>query len=312
MTEKTFDNSFKEELTNRISNINKILNDLMPNDASFIETEKYMYEKILSSVRYSVEAGGKRLRPLLMSLAYELCAIEERDDEKDFLFSCMAAMEFIHTYSLVHDDLPAMDNDVLRRGKPTTHIKYGEDFGILAGDALLNFAYELILKTLTKNFDEKKIRAASILSEKAGIFGMVAGQGLDVQLTGNPLSESELNFIFKKKTAALIEACFMIGATLARRSEEEVFKIEKAGEKLGFAFQIRDDILDEIGDEEEIGKPIKSDLKNEKTTYVTTYGLKKAQEDVKRLSNEAKEILKEFGEHKFLLDLIDYMVMRKS
>lgn len=298
----TVDN-FELELKTRVDYINDILYGML-----VIEDGKF--ERIGRAMNYSVRVGGKRLRPLLMLESYRLCG--GRKEEEDKLHPFMAAMEFIHTYSLVHDDLPAMDNDLLRRGQPTTHAKFGEDFGILAGDGLLNLAYETMLAAILKAGDLKGVKAASVLANKAGIYGMVGGQCLDVDLTGKPIDKDELDFIFKLKTGALIEASFMMGGILAGANEVIVEKLCKAGELTGMAFQIRDDILDEIGNVEEIGKPVGSDEKNDKTTYVSLYGLEKAKVDVKNFLKEAEDILNSISYNEFLVNLLNYMVTRKK
>ena len=298
----TVDN-FELELNTRVDYINDILYGMLVR-------EDGKFERIGRAMNYSVRVGGKRLRPLLMLESYRLCG--GRKEEEDKLHPFMVAMEFIHTYSLVHDDLPAMDNDLLRRGQPTTHAKFGEDFGILAGDGLLNLAYETMLAAILKAGDLKGVKAASVLANKAGIYGMVGGQCLDVDLTGKPIDKDELDFIFKLKTGALIEASFMMGGILAGADEVIVEKLCKAGELTGMAFQIRDDILDEIGNVEEIGKPVGSDEKNDKTTYVSLYGLEKAKVDVKNFLKEAEDILNSISYNEFLVNLLNYMVTRKK
>ena len=227
----------------------------------------------------------------------------------------MAAMEMIHTYSLVHDDLPAMDNDEYRRGKKTTHVVYGEAMGILAGDALLNYAFETAVKAFEMVPDQSRTigQALRILAEKAGIYGMIGGQVVDVLDTGKTVSREELDFIYELKTGALIKASMMIGAVLAGASEMNIYKIEQIAADVGLAFQIQDDILDVTSTTEELGKPVKSDERNEKTTYVTTRGLDKAIEDVTRISEEALRLLDEIEEkNPFLELLIRELIHRKK
>ena len=226
----------------------------------------------------------------------------------------MAAMEMIHTYSLVHDDLPAMDNDDFRRGKPTTHKVFGEDMGILAGDALLNFAYETALKGVGQaRKTEDAVRALQILSEKAGVFGMVGGQVVDVEMTGKPLTEAQIDFIYRLKTGALLEASLMMGAVLAGATEEQVGQMERIGTCIGMAFQIQDDILDLTSTTEELGKPVGSDEKNEKMTYVTIHGMETAKEKVEEYSGQALELLEQLpGENPFLNTLIVELIHRKK
>ena len=225
----------------------------------------------------------------------------------------------IHTYSLIHDDLPAVDNDDYRRGRLTSHKVYGEAMAILAGDALQSYAYEVAAAAAADAAPEdmpRMAQAMKVLTHKPGIYGMVGGQVVDVELTGKPIPEDVLHFIFELKTADMIEAAMMIGAILAGESQETVAQIEKAGLDIGMAFQIQDDILDETGDEAVLGKPVHSDEKNVKTTWVTAYGMEKAVQDVREYSDEAVRILRETGESRhlsndFLFALIEHMVGRK-
>lgn len=294
---------FKDTINKKTELINDILERFLP------EEEGY-FEIISRPVNYSVRAGGKRLRPLLLLESYLLCGGSE--EKTDYIVPFLAGIEYIHTYSLVHDDLPAMDNDMLRRGKPTTHAKFGEDFGILAGDGLLNLAYETMLDAAGKDNTGCAVRAAAVIAKKAGIYGMVGGQSLDVHLTGKAIQPDELDFIFKLKTGALIEAVFAAGAILAGADEETVKVCERIGSHVGMAFQIRDDLLDITGTEEEIGKPVNSDEKNNKTTYVTLFGQEKAEADVYAHTKKALELLEKTGDNKFLCSLIKYMAERKS
>lgn len=297
------------ELKKRVDYINKVLIDNLPEDSGF-------YSLIIEPVKYSVSAGGKRLRPMLVSEAFKLLNGDE--SHRKVLEQFMIAIEYIHTYSLVHDDLPAMDNDALRRGLPTTHVKYGEDIGILTGDALLNYAYEILFNVsysvskLNKEYALNVLKAGKELSRAAGLYGMISGQTLDVVKTGQSITSDELDFIFDLKTGALIRAALKIGAILAGCSDDELLKIEKAGKLIGLAFQIRDDMLDEIGKEDVIGKPVHSDADNMKTTYVSLYGLEKAQEDVENYSSEAIDILKSLGNNDFLTELITYLTVRNK
>ena len=232
----------------------------------------------------------------------------------DVIEPFMAAIEMIHTYSLIHDDLPSMDNDMLRRGKPTVHAKFGEAMGVLAGDALLNYAYETALNAYDANTDVVAVtEAMRILARKAGVFGMVGGQVVDVEAEKKKLAmtEEKLHFIYELKTGALIEASMMIGAVLAGATEEQVSLIEDVADKIGMAFQIQDDILDIVGDETKLGKPIGSDEKNEKTTYVTFAGMEKSKEEVKRLTDQAIKELNSLPVHnEFLNELLSYLVYR--
>ena len=231
--------------------------------------------------------------------------------------SFVAAIELIHTYSLVHDDLPAMDNDELRRGKLTTHAKYGEAMGILAGDGLLNYAFEVALNSLdeTEGADNRAvIRALKVLAQKAGVYGMIGGQVVDVESEKQyGISKNRLDFIYQLKTGALIEASMMIGAILGGATEEEEKKIEEVASKIGLAFQIQDDILDVVGETETIGKTVGSDEKNQKVTYVIFEGLEKAKQEVVNLTSEAVGILQELPyENPFLTELLRWMVLREK
>ena len=264
---------------------------------------------VIEAMNYSVLAGGKRLRPMLMKEVYEMFGGEGKVIEP-----FMAAIEMIHTYSLVHDDLPAMDNDEYRRGKKTTWAQFDECTAILAGDGLLNYAFETALKAETEN-NPYIVRALGILAKKAGIYGMIGGQTADIEAEKpeNDVDGEKLLFIHEHKTAALIQASMMIGAVLAGASDEETAQIEKCAYNIGIAFQIQDDILDVTSTLEVLGKPIGSDEKNHKKTYVSIYGLEKSKEDVKRLSEEAIAILASFGKRNlFLEELVEQLINREK
>ena len=296
--------NYNEQLKLKVEDINRVIREYLPK-------EEGMQHRVIEAANYSVEAGGKRVRPLIMLETYKLFG----GDNESEVYPFMAALECIHSYSLVHDDLPAMDNDDYRRGRLTTHKKDGEDFGILAGDALLNYAYEIMLSSITKLTADKvvnAVRAAQIIAYKAGIYGMVGGQSLDVWLTDKSMDDKQLDFIFNLKTGALIEAAFMAGAVLAGADESAVADIEKAGNKVGVAFQIKDDILDVTSTQEKLGKPVFSDEKNNKTTYVTLYGMDKADRDVEALSKEAVDIIKKYGNNDFLVSLILKLINREK
>lgn len=255
----------------------------------YMPAEEGYQKTVLAAMNYAVKAGGKRLRPMMLRLCYEMFA-KTKDEEVVRPF--MAAMEMIHTYSLVHDDLPAMDNDTLRRGLPTVHVKFGEDMAILAGDALLNFAYETMCRAfLVKPGDVNVEKAFLTMAKKAGIYGMVGGQVLDVERAGKPMDEDQLAFIYENKTGALIAAACMSGAYLAGVDATMAAQIEEMAYAVGLAFQVQDDILDLIGDEAVIGKPTHSDDKNHKITYVTVHGMEKARAYVEEMSNKAIGIL---------------------
>lgn len=294
--------NFKEELLKKQNKIEEIIRNYLPKEEGFAKD-------LASAMNYSMTAGGKRLRPMLMQETYRLFG-----GEGDLVEPFMAAMEMIHTHSLVHDDLPALDNDEYRRGKKTTHAVYGESMAILCGDALLNYAYETAFLAfgMTKQADRVG-RALQILGEKTGIYGMLGGQTLDIQNDGKPLTTEQLDYIYANKTSALLEGSMMIGAALAGASEDEIFLIESVGYRVGIAFQIQDDILDVTSTMEELGKPVFSDEKNNKTTYVTLRGIEAAKAEVKRLSEEAIDSLKELGfENPFLNALIESLITRRK
>ena len=300
---------FECKLNEKVKKIEKIIAAFLPEETGYQKT-------VLEAMNYSVLAGGKRLRPMLMQETYRLFGGRGKEIEP-----FMAAIEMIHTYSLVHDDLPAMDNDEYRRGRKTTHVVYGEAFAILAGDGLLNMAFETALKAfdICENAENLKpelflgiAKALKVLAAKAGMYGMIGGQTADIAAEEKQqITTEELLFIHENKTAALIQASMMIGAILAGASEREVERIEKCAYNVGIAFQIQDDILDVVGDEKELGKPIGSDEKNHKQTYVTLNGMKKSAEMVKALSEEAMEIIDTVeGEGDFLKELISSLIYR--
>lgn len=304
--------NFREQIKYKIEKIEKSIGKFLP--------EEEGYQKIvLEAMNYSVLAGGKRLRPMLMQETYTLFG--GRGDE---IFPFMAAIEMIHTYSLVHDDLPAMDNDEYRRGRKTTHVVYGEAFGILAGDALLNLAFETMLKAVPIDTDEPErlrveqllgiAKAMEVVARKAGIYGMIGGQTADIEAEGSgEITKEKLLFIHENKTAALIQAAMMAGAILAGAGVGEVEKIEKCAYNIGVAFQIQDDILDVTGNAEELGKPIGSDEKNRKQTYVSLNGVAESRNQVKKLSEEAVQILDSFGpDSAFLKQLVVSLIDRNK
>ncbi len=297
--------SFKEQLEGKVKAVDEVIISFLPKEEGYQKT-------VLTAMNYSMLAGGKRLRSMLIDEVYTLFGGEDRAIVLPF----MAAMEMIHTYSLVHDDLPAMDNDEYRRGRKTTHVVFGEAMGILAGDALLNYAYETALLSFDrcrKEEYQRIVRALKILVAKAGIYGMVGGQVKDVEATenGEELNKETLDFIYRLKTGALLEASMMIGAVLAGADITETALIEAVAAKIGMAFQIQDDILDIIGDEATLGKPIGSDDKNNKVTYVTLYGIDKAKEEVEKLTEEALRLLEELErKNEFLESLLLWLVKR--
>lgn len=295
--------NFEEQRAEKVKEIEAILKEYLPSD---LQNQNVIGE----AMEYSLMAGGKRLRPMLMQEVYKMYG-----GEGPLVEPFMAALEMIHTYSLVHDDLPAMDNDDYRRGKKTTHVVYGEDMGILAGDALLNYAFETAATAFDTYPDdlEKVGKAIALLAKKAGVYGMIGGQVVDVKETGKEINEDTLTFIYRLKTGALIEAAMMVGAVLAGEDDDEVLRMKDIASDIGMAFQIRDDILDVTSTRETLGKPILSDEKNQKMTYVTIHGLERAKEDVKVISDRAMEKLKETGKaNEFLCWLVESLVYRES
>ena len=296
---------FMEELQQKVEHINNVLEKFLP-------AEEGQQRIIFEAMNYSVRAGGKRLRPILMEETYHMFG-----GSSAVIEPFMAAIEMIHTYSLVHDDLPAMDNDEYRRGKKTTHAVYGEAMGILAGDALLNLAYETAAKAFDMEVADARVaRAFTVLAKKSGVYGMVGGQVVDVESEKSDdcsITREKLDFIYRLKTGALIESSMMIGAILAGASSDEVSRVEQIAAKLGLAFQIQDDVLDVTSTLEVLGKPVGSDEKNNKATYVTFEGLDKAVSDVERISKEAEEQLDDLGyDDAFLKELFEYLIHREK
>lgn len=294
---------FENNVQRKLERIEIILRRHLPTERSYQKT-------IMEAMEYSILGGGKRLRPMMLWEAYSLAGGKDEKEAAPF----MAAMEMIHTYSLVHDDLPAMDDDEYRRGRKTTHVVYGEDMGILAGDALLNYAYETMSDGILAMTDMKKgVKALQIISGKAGIYGMVGGQVVDVEKTGSSLNADELEFIYRLKTGALIEASLMAGAALAGADNDMIINMEKVGRCVGMAFQIQDDILDITSTTSELGKPVHSDEKNDKCTYVTIYGMDKAVKAVEKYSKQALDILAGMSvQNEFLNSLIEMLISRKK
>ena len=331
--------SFEKQLQTRVAEVEEILKKVLPKASG-------NQKNIMEAMEYSLMSGGKRIRPILMKESFGLfksvsfsksqeqgmlpgdniegdtCNVERKEkDGLSILHSFMAAIEMIHTYSLVHDDLPAMDNDEYRRGRKTTHVIYGEAMGILTGDALLNYAFETAISTLGSCPSESPAgelehirigQALKVLSEKAGIFGMIGGQVIDMESEGSEIEKEVLDEIYNLKTAALMEAAMMIGGILGGASKEEVKALESIARNVGVAFQIQDDILDVTSTLEVLGKATHSDEKNQKTTYVTLKSLEEAKEDVKKLSNQAIEQLQSLGKNNsFLEELLLYLIYRE-
>lgn len=296
---------FDQKLAQETAHVGQLLLEYLPQ-------KEGLQERIIDAMEYSCMAGGKRLRPIIMQETFRICG--GSDDSDNSIEAFMAAIEMIHTYSLVHDDLPCMDNDEYRRGKKTTWSVYGDDFGVLCGDALLNFAFETASGVFEKTCDPVRVgRALHVLAKKAGVYGMLGGQVVDVWLTDKPMNAEQLDFIYRLKTGALIEGAMMIGAILAGADEKTVALTEKIAAKVGMAFQIRDDILDVTSTTEVLGKPVLSDEKNNKTTYVSLYGIDKAQKDVERLMNEAEKMLEDLpGDTGFLRYIFELLVNREK
>lgn len=299
--------NFKEELAEKTGEVERILTEYLPKPEGF-------QSRVLEAMDYAVAAGGKRLRPLLMKETAALFG-----DPGESLFCFMAAIEFIHTYSLIHDDLPALDNDDYRRGRKTTHVVYGEDIAVIAGDGLLNYAFETAFRafrTAATIGGYQRIECAlQILGQKAGVYGMIGGQCADL-LAEKPeaeVTEATLLFIHENKTAALIQAAMTIGAVLAGADEKAVAQVEKCAGNIGVAFQIQDDILDVTSSLEVLGKPVGSDEKNHKLTYVTMHGLDGSKSQVKALSEEALAILQSFKKRNpFLENLVEWLIYREK
>ncbi|MCX4324463.1 MAG: polyprenyl synthetase family protein [Lachnospiraceae bacterium] len=315
--------NFKEELERKTEKVEDIL-------VAYLPKPEGHQSKVLEAMAYAVSAGGKRLRPLMMAESAALFAETEEVWRTDVtavpgsatvraLPVFMAAIEFIHTYSLIHDDLPALDNDDYRRGRKTTHVVFGEDIAVIAGDGLLNYAYETASRAFAKAItmeDYQRIECAmNILGRKAGVYGMVGGQCADL-LAEKPeteVTEESLIYIHKNKTAALIQAAMMIGAVLAGADEKAVEQIERCAENIGVAFQIQDDILDVTSSLEVLGKPTGSDEKNHKLTYVAMHGLEESKRQVKALSEEAVGILSAFPHRNaFLETLVEQLIYREK
>ena len=296
----------KEVLASHVADIEAGMKEYMPEENGYQRT-------VFEAVNYSLLAGGKRLRPMFLYEAYRMFGGTDEKAVRQF----MMALEMIHTYSLVHDDLPAMDNDEYRRGKLTTHKKFGEAMGILSGDALLNGAFETAFLAFDSETEAAQIgRALKILGHKAGMYGMVGGQVGDVEKDGCFMDEDMLYFVHKNKTSALIEAALMTGAVLAGADEKQAAVMEQCGTDIGLAFQIQDDILDVIGDQEKLGKPVHSDEKNEKTTAVSVYGIDVCRQKVKDYTDRGIEALEALDipgkEHqKFLVELMKSLVGRE-
>ncbi len=312
---------YKKEFNERFDIVNKCIENYLPNEDGLQKT-------VTEAMNYSILAGGKRIRPILLREFYGIYSRKNNPDaEPDYerVEPFLCAMEMIHTYSLVHDDLPAMDNDLLRRGKPTTHAKFGHAMGVLAGDALLNYSMETATKAFAEDdfsgedcydditnadWNKRVVKALKLLYTRAGVFGMIGGQTVDVEKTGQPLSADEMDFIYELKTCALISAAILCGAVLGGAGMKDLAFLEPLGTDIGMAFQIQDDILDIEGDEAVFGKPIGSDEKNCKTTWVTMYGMDSAKEKVKEYTEEALGILDKLPDNDFMKAFVNALAVR--
>lgn len=293
----------KDEIARRAGEIETIIAKYLPKESGYQKT-------VIEAMNYSILAGGKRLRPMLMQETYRMFG-----GKSDVIEPFLAAIEMIHTYSLIHDDLPAMDNDEYRRGRKTTHVVYGEAMGILAGDGLLNYAFETAILALQKEPQNVNVpKALAVLARKAGIYGMIGGQTVDIETDqSKEVTREQLNFIYRLKTSALIEAAMLIGAILAGATKNEQNEMEQIATKIGLAFQIQDDILDVTSTTETLGKPVGSDEKNRKATYVTYEGIEKAKEDVEFLSKEAVEKMNGLVvRNEFLTELLLSLIHREK
>lgn len=280
----------------------------------YLPIEEGYQRAVIEAMNYSFRAGGKRLRPMIMKLVYDMFAIEEK---LELIGPFMAALEMIHTYSLIHDDLPALDNDLVRRGLPTCHAKYGEDMAILAGDGLLNFAFETASKAFLACPGNVAVEKAFVsLAKRPGIYGMIGGQVLDVAMSGKPLDDEQIDFININKTAALIVCAMEIGGLLGGADETDCENLGHIAKCVGLAFQVQDDILDIIGDEEKLGKPVKSDEKNAKYNYATVHGLEDAKRYVMEMSRKAIMMIKDIkasneDARQQLMELVNSLINRE-
>lgn len=292
--------SFKSSLKYRVDYIEKLLKEHMPEEKGYQKT-------IFEAMNYSLKAGGKRLRPIL---TLEACRIVGGNEEDAIPFAI--AIEMIHTYSLIHDDLPALDNDDLRRGVPTNHKVYGDAMAILAGDGLLNYAFEIMLSSsIGKENPAKYLNAINEIAKSSGVYGMIGGQVVDIESEDKKIEMEKLDFIHLNKTAAIIVGCMRAGAIIGDATEEQLENITKYATNIGLSFQIADDILDITGDESKLGKKVGSDIDNNKSTYPSLIGLEKSKEIANDLINEAKTRISNIkGDTEFLNDLAEYIVAR--
>ncbi|MER0279923.1 polyprenyl synthetase family protein [Clostridioides difficile] len=292
---------FKQCLKEKASFIENVLKEYMPKEEGYQKT-------VIEAMNYSLSAGGKRLRPIL---TLEACKVVGGNEEEAIPFAM--AIEMIHTYSLIHDDLPALDNDDLRRGRPTNHKVYGEAMGILAGDALLNYAFEVMLSgSINKENPEKYLKAINEIAKGAGIYGMIGGQVVDVESENKQIEKEKLDYIHMNKTAAMMVGCMRAGATIGGANPEQMEEITKYAKNIGLSFQIVDDILDIVGDEAKLGKKVGSDIENHKSTYPSLLGLDKSKEIAYNLIDEAKKSIEKLSDDvDFLKGLAEYIIDRE-
>lgn len=292
---------FKQCLKEKASFVEKVLKEYMPKEEGYQKT-------VIEAMNYSLSAGGKRLRPIL---TLEACKIVGGNEDEAIPFAI--AIEMIHTYSLIHDDLPALDNDDLRRGRPTNHKVYGEAMGILAGDALLNYAFEVMLAgSINKENPEKYLKAINEIAKGAGIYGMIGGQVVDVESENKQIEKEKLDYIHMNKTATMMVGCMRAGATIGGANSEQMEEITKYAKNIGLSFQIVDDILDIVGDEAKLGKKVGSDIENHKSTYPSLLGLDKSKEIAHNLIDEAKKSIEKLSDDvDFLKGLAEYIIDRE-
>ncbi|WP_373598343.1 polyprenyl synthetase family protein [Paraclostridium bifermentans] len=293
--------NFKDDLKSKVVTVENLLNEYMPKEEGYQKT-------ICEAMNYSLKAGGKRLRPILTLEACKIVGGNEKD-----VIPFAVAIEMIHTYSLIHDDLPALDNDDLRRGRATNHKVYGEAMAILAGDGLLNYAYEIMLReSIGKENSEKYLRAINEIAKASGIYGMIGGQVVDIESENKKINIDKLDFIHMNKTAAIMVGCMRAGAIIGGADEVQLENITKYAKNIGLSFQIVDDILDIVGDESKLGKKVGSDIDNDKSTYPSLLGLEKSKEIANELIQEAKLSINNVNSNsEFLNGLADYIVDRE-
>lgn len=293
--------NFKDDLKSKVVIVENLLNEYMPKEEGYQKT-------ICQAMNYSLKAGGKRLRPILTLEACKIVGGNEKD-----VIPFAVAIEMIHTYSLIHDDLPALDNDDLRRGRATNHKVYGEAMAILAGDGLLNYAYEIMLReSIGKENSQKYLRAINEIAKASGIYGMIGGQVVDIESENKKINIDKLDFIHMNKTAAIMVGCMRAGAIIGGANEVQLENITKYAKNIGLSFQIVDDILDIVGDESKLGKKVGSDIDNDKSTYPSLLGLETSKEIANELIQEAKLSINNINENsEFLKRLADYIVDRE-